>query len=307
VEQEISILIIDDDEALCQTLSDILGELGYYVESATSGKEAIKKGVRRYFNVALIDIRLPDIDGIELLGILKEINPELECLMITAYASLETAVEALRCGASDYVIKPLKMKEVLDGVEAALKRQQQVATGRQRLLLNKEFYRSLSIVDELTGLYNYRHFQELLSRELTQAKRYSHPLSLSLIDIDELKGYQDSWGHIAGDEALREIARIVLSSVRGADVVVRYGGEEFAIILPETSKQGAVVAAERVRQRVAEATLPTGDRLTISIGVAAYPEDAEDREQLLSHADQALYRAKEMGRNQTCVWSGDEA
>ena len=307
MEQRVSILIVDDDEAICQTLSDVFEELGYYVESTTSSKEAIKKGARRYFNVALLDIRLPNIDGIELLSILKEINPELEGIMITGYASLDTAVEALRSGASDYIIKPLNMKEVRSSVEAAVKRQQQTMGGRERLTETKDFYRSLSIIDELTGLYNYRHFQEVLAKEIGRAKRYSHILSLLLIDIDEFKEYQDARGHLSGDSALRDIAQFIRDSVRGVDIVARYGGEEFVVLLPETEKQQAAKVAERIREGIAETILSTGDRLTVSIGVATYPEDAQNNVELISRADQALYRAKEMGRNRTSVWSGDEA
>jgi diguanylate cyclase (GGDEF)-like protein len=307
VEQRVSILIVDDDEAMCQTLSDIFGELGYYVESTTSSKEAIKKGARSYFNVALLDIRLPNIDGIELLSILKEMNPELEGIMMTGYASLDSAVEALRSGASDYILKPLNMKEVISSVEAAVERQRRVAGGREQLIETRDFYRALSIVDELTGLYNYRHFQQLLMQEIGRARRYSHILSLLLIDIDEFKKYQDARGHLAGDNALRDIAQLIRNSVRGVDTVARYGGEEFVVLLPETEKQQAAKAAERIRKGIAETILSTGDRLTVSIGVASYPEDAQNNVELASRADQALYQAKERGRNQTCVWSGDEA
>ena len=303
--QQISILIVDDDEALCQTLSDVFQELGYEVETALNGREALEKGKEKYFNVALIDIRLPDISGIELLNKLKWMNPETEGIIITGYASVGTAIEALRRGAFDYVTKPLEMDGVLQNVREVLKRQRLSLEERQRLrqeIEAKEFYRVLSIIDELTGLYNYRHFHELLAQELKRSRRYSHPLALLMIDIDNFKVYQDASGHPAGDAALRTIAKAMCNKVRGVDIVARYGGEEFAVILPETTKKVAAVAAERVRKAVAGTTLPTGDRLTISIGVAAYPVDARDKEQLISRADQALYRAKKSGRNQTAIW-----
>lgn len=303
--QQVNLLIVDDDEELGQTLGDILQGMGYGVEIALSGKEALRNLEGRYFNLALIDIKLPDADGLELLHKLKLINPEMEGIVITGYGSLETAREALRRGAFDYVLKPLKMEEVLSTVREALAKQRRVVEEKQRLNQEqeaKEFYRTLSIVDGLTGLYNYRHFRELLTQEIRRSRRYSHLLSLLMVDIDNFKNYNDAYGHPAGDEALKVIAETMQSKVRGVDVVGRYGGEEFVIILPETPKAHAAIVAERVRKAVAETTLPTGDRLTISIGVVTYPEDAPGNEELISLADKALYQAKQGGRNQIRVW-----
>ena len=307
--QETSILIVDDDEALCQTLCDIFQELGYNADTALNGKEAVEKCTEKNFNLSLIDIKLPDIDGLGLLDKLKRMNPEMEGIVLTAYPCLETVVEALRRGAFDYVTKPLQVDEVLHIVSEALERQRLTAEERQRLeqeIKAKEFYHALSVIDELTGLYNYRHFHELLNQGLRRSERYFHPLSLLMIDIDNFKKYQDVHGHVAGDEALKVIAQIMRNTVRGVDMVARYGGEEFTVILPETTKEVAAIAAERVRNAIAETILPTGDRLTISVGVASYPADAESKEQLICQADQALYRAKKRGKNQTCIWSSEE-
>jgi two-component system cell cycle response regulator len=305
VEQQVNLLIVDDDKELCQTLCDIFQELGFGADTALNGEEALKKCAGKHFNIALIDIRLPDNDGLELLNRLKKMNPEMEGIVITAYPSLETVVEALRRGAFDYVLKPLKVDDVLDTVSAALERQRLTAEEKRRLeqeIEAKEFYRSISIIDELTGLYNYRHFHELLTRELKRSKRYFHPLSLLMIDIDHFKEYQDAYGHLAGDVALKVIARITRDTVRGVDIVARYGGEEFAVISPETTKAEAAAVGERVRDAIARSVLPTGGRLTVSVGVASYPTDAQSKEQLIWRADQALYRAKQRGRNQTCIW-----
>ena len=305
MEPQVNLLIVDDNKALCQTLCDIFQELGYGADIALNSKEAVKKCAEKYFNVALIDIRLPDIDGLELLNRLKKANCDLEGIIMTAYPSLETVIEALRRGAFNYVTKPLQVDEVLRTVSEALERQRLSAEERQRLeqeIKAKEFYRALSIIDELTGLYNYRHFHALLTQELRRSKRYFHPLSLFMIDIDNFKEYQDAYDHSSGDVALKVIAQTTRNIVRGVDIVARYGGDEFAVISPEATKAEAAVVAERLRKAVAEIALPTGDRLTISIGVASYPTDAQDKEQLICRADQALYRAKQRGRNQICIW-----
>jgi len=296
------ILIIDDDEHLRETLRDILAEKGYQVEAVGTGAEAVARFKETRFNLALVDIRLPDIEGIKLLRKLRRLAPHAEFIMITGYASLETAVEALRQGAADYVMKPFNLDEVLASVSSALERQRFSYEEREKLhreTREKEFYRSLSIIDSLTGLYNHRHFQELLSQELARARRYGHSLSLVMADIDHFKEYQDEHGHPAGDEALVEAARAMRQGCRGVDVVARYGGEEFAILMPETPQEAAVQAAERLRRVV-----DVGGRVTISLGVASYPQDAQDKETLIARADRALYRAKQAGRNQTRAWAG---
>jgi len=170
---------------------------------------------------------------------------------------------------------------------------------------NAMIYKStehLSITDGLTGLYNHRHFQEQLGVEVKRAQRYDLNLSLIMIDLDHFKEFNDSYGHLEGDSLLRKIAQILKSSLRETDFVARYGGEEFAVILPETNKEGASIAAERVRATIGEQTFgETGAKMTVSLGVASYPEDACLRADLIKKADDALYRAKREGRNRTCL------
>jgi len=167
----------------------------------------------------------------------------------------------------------------------------------------------ISLTDELTGLYNYRYFKRRLDTELLRARRYGHFLSLILFDVDHFKNYNDIQGHPAGDTALRIIAKILRSSIRKSDIPVRYGGEEFCVILPEESIDGALKFAERLRKHVeaypfrGEEDQP-GGKLTISLGVANYPEDAQSSQSLIDKADTALYIAKGEGRNKTCVVSG---
>lgn len=160
--------------------------------------------------------------------------------------------------------------------------------------------------DSLTGLHNHRYFQERLSLETSRAERYEHDLSLLMIDIDFFKTYNDTQGHPTGDAALRNLAQIMLRSIRSTDVAVRYGGEEFAIILPETTMQEAAATADRIRQAVEQEGLSDDTKepvqLTISIGVATYPDHGIDKQSLISAADTALYQAKAQGRNRVSVF-----
>jgi len=170
---------------------------------------------------------------------------------------------------------------------------------------NAMLYKStqhLSITDGLTGLYNHRHFQEQLGVEVKRAQRYDLNLSLIMIDLDHFKKFNDNYGHLEGDSLLRKISQILKSSLRETDFVARYGGEEFGVILPETNKEGASVAAERVRKTISEQTFgEVGAKMTVSLGVASYPDDACLRADLIKKADEALYRAKREGRNRTCL------
>jgi diguanylate cyclase (GGDEF)-like protein len=165
-----------------------------------------------------------------------------------------------------------------------------------------------SITDGLTGLHNYRYFKKRLSAEVVRAQRYKHPISLILLDVDHFKNYNDTLGHPAGDRALKKIAQLILSSIRKSDIAVRYGGEEFCIILPEVEKEGAFAFAERLRRLIEGYEFPGGDsqpggRLTASLGVSSFPQDTIVMQDLIDKTDAALYRAKHLGRNKTCLYA----
>ncbi|MBU1043130.1 MAG: sensor domain-containing diguanylate cyclase [Candidatus Omnitrophica bacterium] len=177
---------------------------------------------------------------------------------------------------------------------------------------SQEFEKTLilSNTDRLTGLWNYGYFQHQLAEEVKRATRFNRHLSLLMIDIDLFKKFNDTLGHIAGDRLLQEISDIIKESCREVDLVARYGGEEFAVILPETFKEKAYSSAERIRKLTAAHPChykegQPSKRITISIGVASFPQDASNKEDLIAFADKALYVAKETGRNRVCMFSKD--
>lgn len=281
------ILVVDDDVLVSQVLAEILRHAGgYNVTVEMDGREVVRRLQNEKYDLVLLDIMMPEINGIDLLRQLKAYFDEVPVIMVTAYASVELAVEAMQIGAADFVTKP---------VEAA------VLHIRVHKALEYARTKRLASTDGLTGLYNRRVFQERLQEEIERANRYERPLSLLMIDIDHFKMHNDTHGHLWGDTILVEVARLLKELSRTSDVVARYGGEEFAMILPETTQGQAVCIANRLRKTIENhcfIDMPSSGVVTVSVGAAMY-RATEGTTTFLAAADQALYAAKRGGRN--CV------
>ena len=292
VEEKMSILIADDEEVMRNLLCDILTDAGYKAEAVSCGGEAIEKVQQGKFSIVVTDLKMPGMNGIEVIKKLKAINSGICVIVITAYPSIESVIEAMREGAYDYIVKPFNIEELRLVIHRAAERQYLLHEAGQ-----KELYKELSILDGLTGAYNHRYFQEILPREIERARRYRHSFCLLMIDLDDFKKYNDTYGHLAGDKLLREFAQFFIKAIRAADTVFRYGGEEFAIIYPETSKQGGIEVAKRMLN-LAKKNMP----ISISIGLSCFPDDAENKDDLIKRADEALYQAKRLGKNRICIF-----
>jgi len=178
----------------------------------------------------------------------------------------------------------------------------QAAAILQRIVMYEEMAR-LAITDELTGLYNRRHFMERMNHEVARAKRHQQPFSILFFDLDHFKRINDTCGHPLGDRILADLGKLMRRWARGTDLLARYGGEEFVAFLPMTDSTQALIAAERIRSAVEEHSFPRRKRLTVSVGIATYPEDGDQPADLLKTADLALYQAKKLGRNRTMALS----
>ena len=457
------ILLADDEPQILGMLSEILRGQGYAVYPVANGLEALKALQERKFHLALLDIGLPGLSGLELLSRIKAESPQTEVIVFTGHAGLDSAVQALRLGAYDYLLKseirleniqtvvaralerrrlalsnrklmtdlrqvqqelsqqhsqdlsrvrhlsetlavpltweqlfhglmniiweslnlqvlglefqgagkeltleayhrqPGLKEEAMTGFKVWLKQRFQqanesgpeipasqlaafpeilwarvktggclalVAGGREypftpeeselfdvinlqgeAALKNLELFeevKNLAIRDGLTGLYNYRHFWELLGHEVEQSRRYETPLSLLFLDLDSFKVINDTLGHSQGDAVLKTLADYLQGALRQADVICRYGGEEFVVLLPKTPFEQAVMLAERLRQKISEQVIPLPERdlrFTVSIGVSSL-SPGMDGEALVNAADAAMYQAKQAGKNQVCAPEG---
>ncbi len=299
-----SILVVDDEEIMRSFLQDVLTGEGYQVDIVPTGEEAVDKVGEKRYDLVITDIKMSGIDGIQVLSQVKEINPATEVVVMTGYASLESAVESMKMGAADYITKPFNIDQIRIVVAKTLERKKL----RQKAE-DEEFYKHLSRTDGLTNLYNQRFMHQLLQSEISRAKRFRQSLCLLMLDIDNFKVYNDTNGHLAGDQALKQLAWILNKSVRSCDMVARYGGEEFVVIAPQTDLEGGEILATRLNRLVRETkfakeeVFPQG-RLTVSIGVACFPEQATDERSLIERSDQALYQAKSKGRDQVCLYGG---
>ncbi len=442
------ILIVEDDAFFREIFYDLLREEGYQVDTASSGSEAMRKLSKNSYHLVVTDMVLQDISGLDILSKVKQMDTEIEVIVVTGYGNMESAIYALKNGARDYLVKPISHEEfkhvvklcmeqrrlldenqvlkdqirlyqvsqtiancldidriqslVLDAVakevgaargysslldaartvmlmetkeldreeaekvdELIKKRfnwEEETFTAPERVIFDSadgktgvreailfpltdksalngvvvliededtplptEFNtgnihflleqtalalenagrysiaKDLLNIDELTGLYNYRYLDIALEREVKRAERYGLNMAVIFLDVDMLKNVNDNYGHLMGSRALKEIGVVLKKSVREVDIVIRYGGDEYTVILIETGRQGASIVAERIRRTIAEHSFTVGDnldvKLTASLGFACYPEDTKSKLELLEMADRAMYHGKESGRN----------
>lgn len=284
--ERMHVLVADDDESILDVLRELL-EDRYDVTMAHDGLEALERLRAQHFDLAIVDLGLPKLDGFQVAEQIANEDMPPAFMFLSAEATPEAKVKGLSLGAADYVTKPFEPAELLARIARIA-----AAVERERNL------RADALTDPLTGLANYRSLAQSLHRELERTRRYDLPLSLITIDVDDLKRINDEGGHAAGNEAIVTVARILKNAVRKFETVARQGGDEFAVLLPNTSAHEALTLAERLRVEVSRAEI-RGRPLSISLGVAAREKgDATtDVRALVEASDHALYRAKRRGRN----------
>jgi len=275
------ILIVDDDLTIRRMLQRHLTKAGYEVSEAENGKMALEEIKINLPDVVVLDVMMPDMTGFQVCQKLLD-TPQSDLvyiIMLTAIAGSEHKVRGLDQGADDYVTKPFDTEELLARIRVGL-----------RTVKKKRD----AVIDPLTKLYNRSFFDAHLAQKVSEAQRYQHQLSLIMGDIDHFKSVNDTYGHLVGDAVLVEIGKILRMHCRRSDVPVRWGGEEFTILLPEADLMGAMMMAERIRQTVESHEFEGIEHLTISFGAATLTTDRQD---LIKRTDASLYEAKKGGRN----------
>ena len=301
----INILIVDDDSTVRNPINELIKLSGYNSFEASSAEEAIDILKTNSIQVVITDIMLPEMSGFELTGLItKEYDSDV--IVITGYSDIYSYEEAIKMGASDFIIKPVRFEELLLRLKKVLT-ERELATDRGRMM---EKLQKLAITDGLTKLHNSRSFYSQLEVEVDRFNRYKRSLALLLMDIDHFKKYNDTYGHLEGDKALVRIAQLIKSCLRKLDSAYRYGGEEFTVILPETSCEEAHTVAQRIKSALkAENFIPKQGKeaqITISIGVTEYSPD-EQLSEFIQRADKAMYLSKGKGRNKVTTLTAEEA
>ena len=271
-----SILVVDDDQRVCEVLKELFGAMQFPTASSLSGEEALRMLKEKQYTFLLADMKMPQMNGMELIRRTRENFPSVSVVAMTGYTDEYQYVDIINAGANDFVKKPIDIAELEAKIVRCISERD----------LRKELSR-LSITDSLTGLFNQRQFYMRLREEIVRSTRQKHSLALILMDLDNFKEYNDKHGHIAGDEALRDVGKAILRSIReGVDSGYRYGGDEFGIILIDSD----LSIAQEIGKRVYLAIRDNGE-LKASLGYAVYGENMNLTD-FVALADANLYRSK---------------
>lgn len=287
-----TILVVDDNYNNVRLLTDILEDENFTVFSTDNGGSVVEMVHKLKPEVILLDIMMPGLDGFEVCRLLKsdfDIK-DIPVIMVTAKTDGNDLKKALEIGAFDYIKKPIDEVEVIARVQSAIRFKQ-----------NQDKLVEMAMKDGLTGLYNHALLIDLFEKELAKARRNGGNISFAMADIDYFKIVNDTYGHMSGDIVLKEVSNIITSSVRSSDIVGRYGGEEFSIVIPEATEEDALQLCDKIRKRIADYNFNIGAesiKITASFGVFFKESTAFIMaSEIIQKADEALYRAKRNGRN----------
>jgi two-component system cell cycle response regulator len=299
------ILVVDDDETVRDSLSDFLEFHDFAVTAVASAAEAVEAVSENDFDLVISDLVMPKMDGIALIRAIRDLGKDIPFLVMTGFASIEYAVESMKAGAADFITKPLKFDHVMLIVNRVLE-----TSALRTMAQEREYYKDLSNSDGLTKISNYRHFNHVLQLEIDRQRRYRRPLTLLMIDIDDFKRTNDHFGHLIGDMVLIKIAALLTAEIRGFDFVARYGGDEFTVILPEITEKEALAVGRRIMKAIGLHEFQSPEHkeigtISVTIGIASFPKDAAEGQELVAKADQAMYAGKSAGKDCICIF-GDE-
>ncbi len=297
------ILVVDDQVRLMERIAralDGMGEIGFLEGSDQVAEEARTKTL----DLIIVSLSMTKADGLRICSKLRsyEETRHVPILVMVDDGNTKMLVRALEMGVNDYVVRPVDRMEFLARVKTQVRRKRYADKLRENFHISMQ----MATTDAVTGLYNRHYMSSHLDTQLRAAESRGKPLSLLMMDIDHFKEVNDTYGHKAGDEVLKEFAERIARNIRGVDLAARYGGEEFVIIMPDTTKEFAALIAERLRSEVDEQPFDISDKrgpihVSVSIGVASSPDGSEAASSLLERADAIMYKAKSEGRNRVLI------
>ncbi|MEE8546479.1 MAG: diguanylate cyclase [bacterium] len=308
MEKNNRILIVEDNKSLNEILCKIVQSEGYDSASVSTGKEALET-IRDDgpFDLVLLDIMLPDPDappglGIDGLEVCKQIkgDPVLKetlIFMVTVKDQPDDIMKGVDVGADDYITKPFNTTLLIAKIKAMLR----IKHLQDELISKNKLLEEMAVTDGLTGIPNYRHLIDKLAEEIRRSRRYRTPFSMILLDLDNFKEVNDTYGHRHGDFVLKSVANAIYQGLRETDLLARYGGDEFAVLLTQTEQGGGRKVAEQILNRLSDPVQADGrdHMIAASIGLVSFPPgQIESSDKVIIAADEALYQAKKLGGNQ---------
>ena len=299
------ILVVEDDPVSRRILEKSLTKSGMKVVTAENGRKALDLLEKTFFPIVITDWMMPEMDGLELCRRIRKMEwpSYVFIILLTARGAVDDIIAGLDAGADDYLTKPFNKAELKARLRAGT-----------RILGLYDKINKLSITDPLTQCFNRGYLMKNLTKEIKRSTRYKNNLYIVMSDIDHFKNINDSYGHQTGDLVLKEFASLIMNSFRDeVDWLARYGGEEFILVLPETGRDGAWQAAERIRKKVSEMVIMVGEKkiqITASFGISGFEGHSSvtniSANALIEHADKCLYQAKREGRNRVVLTELDK-
>jgi two-component system, cell cycle response regulator len=299
------VLLVEDDEKDARLIQRQLQGQPYKVQVARTGEEAVSVAQQEQVDIILLDLLLPGMDGFGVLRLLKEKEEtrNIQVVALTCLSDLETKVRGIETGVDDYLTKPVNIHELRVRMNALIKK---------KIYLDKlqwGYHAALqsAMTDKLTGLYNGDYFRHFMDQEIKRSSRHNYPVALLMIDINDFKQINDTRGPLAGDEVLKGIGALFRDNIREIDLGARFGGGEFAVVLPHVDRSTAVSVGRRLNHILEKHAFPAQDgepgiKMTVSIGISVFPTDASSLEELTRNADNALHRAQQEGKNRVCAY-----
>jgi len=287
-----TLLYVEDEDGIRDQLSRFLGYFSSKLYLAKDGKEGLELYKRYLPDIVVSDIKMPKMNGIDMAKAIKEISPKQHIVFTTAHSESGFFMDAIDLQVDGYILKPInldQLEEKLDKIKEHLTLKRYY--DQHQAELKRKIY-----IDDLTQIYNRTYFEEQIMKEISRYNRDGRPLSLIFIDIDKFKDFNDNHGHQVGDEILKEFTDIISQNIRQIDIFARWGGEEFVIILPNTSLENTKKVADNLRVIIRENIFEGNLKITCSFGVSTF-RDGDNQKSLMSRADEALYRAKNSGRD----------